>query len=88
MWTPKIATVQGESDEDFTGSHQNSDRQAEGVTGSHQNSDRQAEGVTGSHQNWRRGEARGGAAQKTTTRHSGQGNSKGPTLREGPSGMG
>ena len=35
--------------------------------------------VTGSHQNWRRGETRAGAALKETTKHTGKGNSNGPT---------
>ena len=43
---------------------------------------RQTEGVTGSYQSCRRGETRGGAAQKETTKRSGKGNSKGPTCEQ------
>ena len=42
----------------------------------------QAEGITGSHQNWRSGETREGAALKETTKHTGNGNSKGPTREQ------
>ena len=47
-----------------------------------QHEPQQTEGVTGSHRNWQRGETREGAALKETTKHTGKGNSKGPTREQ------